>query len=225
MEINFLQIETWVSILQIIMVDIVLAGDNAVVIGMAASRLEPSMQKKVIMLGTAGAIILRLVMAFLLVEALHVVPALHIVAGVVLLWIAIKLVMAEEEDNEIESKNSLRAAIITIIMADAMMSIDNVIAVVATANGNYALVVVGILITVPIIIYCSAFFAKIIGKYPVILLLGGALLGWVSGGMIIGDNLIKDYIEGYEFIIKLLCTVIVIMVAVWNNSKNKNKEE
>ncbi|MDY3974227.1 TerC family protein [uncultured Veillonella sp.] len=221
MEINFGELNTWIIILQIIMVDIILAGDNAVVIGMAASKLEADSQKKVIMFGTAGAILLRLIMAFFLVEALHIIPALHLIAGVVLLWIALKLVLANDEDTEVEAKSSLKEAIITIILADAMMSIDNVIAVVATANGNYTLVVAGILITVPIIVYSSAFFAKIIGKYPIILTLGGSLLGWVAGGMIVEDNLIKEFIAGHEIIVKLFCTALVIMVSIWKTSKEK----
>lgn len=204
---------TWLIIGKIILIDLLLAGDNAVVIGMAAGKLKPELQKKAIFWGTFGAIILRLVFATVLVEALHVIPALHVIGGLVLLWIAIQLLADSEDDANIKAKSTLLGAITTIIMADAMMSIDNVLGVVAAAQGDLEIVIVGMLITVPIIVYSASIFAKFINKYPIILWAGGALLGWVAGEMIVEEQLLAPYISGYELWVKLAAVIIVLVVA------------
>ena len=174
---EFLEAATWITISKIILIDILLAGDNAVVIGMAAGKLAPELQKKAVIWGTVGAIVMRLVFATLLVEALTLIPLIHLGGGLVLVWIAIQLLKGGDEDAHIEAKNSLMGAIWTIIVADAMMSIDNVIGVVGAAKGHLELVIAGMLITVPIIVFCSTLFARIINKFPAILWAGGALLG------------------------------------------------
>ena len=209
---EFLDLATWVVIGRLIVIDILLAGDNAVVIGMAASKLNPSLQKKAILWGTLGAIILRLLFATLLVEALSYIPALHIIGGAVLLWIAIQLLVGDEEQETIQAKSKLLPAIVTIVMADAMMSIDNVLAVVGASQGHLEYVVVGMLVTVPLVIYGSTIFAKFINSYPIILYVGGMLLGWVGGEMMTEDKLLEPYIGGYELWIKLLCIVLVLVL-------------
>lgn len=211
---EFLDLATWVVIGRLIVIDILLAGDNAVVIGMAASKLNPSLQKKAILWGTLGAIILRLLFATLLVEALSYIPALHIIGGAVLLWIAIQLLVGDEELETIQAKSKLLPAIVTIVMADAMMSIDNVLAVVGASQGHLEYVVVGMLVTVPLVIYGSTIFAKVINRYPVILYVGGMLLGWVGGEMMTEDKLLEPYIGGYELWIKLLCIVLVLVLVM-----------
>lgn len=209
---EFLDLATWVVIGRLIVIDILLAGDNAVVIGMAASKLNPSLQKKAILWGTLGAIILRLLFATLLVEALSYIPALHIIGGAILLWIAVQLLVEDEEPKTIQAKSKLLPAITTIVMADAMMSIDNVLAVVGASQGHLEYVVVGMLVTVPLVIYGSTIFAKVINRYPVILYVGGMLLGWVGGEMMTEDKLLEPYIGGYELWIKLLCIVLVLVL-------------
>lgn len=209
---EFLDLATWVVIGRLIVIDILLAGDNAVVIGMAASKLNPSLQKKAILWGTLGAIILRLLFATLLVEALSYIPALHIIGGAVLLWIAIQLLVGDDQQETIQAKSKLLPAIVTIVMADAMMSIDNVLAVVGASQGHLEYVVVGMLVTVPLVIYGSTIFAKVINRYPIILYLGGMLLGWVGGEMMTEDKLLEPYIGGYELWIKLLCIVLVLVL-------------
>lgn len=149
---DILTVQGLLAMLQIIVIDILLAGDNAIVIGMAARNLPAHLQKKAIFWGTAGAIILRLVMAILFVEALNNIPALRLVGGILLLWIGYKLVVDDDSEHNIEAKDNLRAAIMTIVIADGIMGIDNVIGVVGAASGNMTLVAVGMLITVPIII-------------------------------------------------------------------------
>lgn len=209
---EFLDLATWVVIGRLIVIDILLAGDNAVVIGMAASKLNPSLQKKAILWGSLGAIILRLLFATLLVEALSYIPALHIIGGAVLLWIAIQLLVGDEEQETIQAKSKLLPAIVTIVMADAMMSIDNVLAVVGASQGHLEYVVVGMIVTVPLVIYGSTIFAKVINRYPIILYVGGMLLGWVGGEMMTEDKLLEPYIGGYELWIKLLCIVLVLVL-------------
>ncbi len=220
---EFLELSTWIIIGKIIMIDILLAGDNAVVIGMAAGKLSPDLQKKAILWGTFGAIALRLLFATVLVEALHLIPAIHLGGGLVLLWIAIQLLKGDDEEHNIEVKDSLRGAVFTIIMADAMMSIDNVLGVVGASNGHLEFVSVGMLITVPLIIYGSSIFAKLIGKYPIILLFGGGLLGWVAGEMMVEDPILMPYVQGEELFFKIGTVFFVLIVTAMIKAYRKLK--
>ena len=195
---------------RIIIIDIMLAGDNAVVIGMAAEKLEPELRQKAIFLGTLGAIIIRLVLAVVLAEALQLIPGLHIVGGLLLLWIAIRLVNNDEDNNNVSAKDNLRDAVVTIIIADAVMSIDNVIGVVGAAGGHIPLVALGILVSVPIIIFCATLFTRIMQRFPVVLYLGGAILGWVSGEMIGVEPLLPSFLKFAEPIWSIIGVVIVL---------------
>lgn len=206
---DILTVQGLLAMLQIIVIDILLAGDNAIVIGMAARNLPAHLQKKAIFWGTAGAIILRLVMAFLFVEALNNIPALRLVGGILLLWIGYKLVVDDSEHN-IEAKDNLRAAIMTIVIADGIMGIDNVIGVVGAASGNMTLVAVGMLITVPIIIYGSTLFVKVIERFPIILYVGGGILAWVGAAMSVEDKLISHTVEPYALLIKIGAVILVV---------------
>ena len=206
---DILTVQGLLAMLQIIVIDILLAGDNAIVIGMAARNLPAHLQKKAIFWGTAGAIILRLVMAFLFVEALNNIPALRLVGGILLLWIGYKLVVDDSEHN-IEAKDNLRAAIMTIVIADGIMGIDNVIGVVGAASGNMTLVAVGMLITVPIIIYGSTLFVKVIQRFPIILYVGGGILAWVGAAMSVEDKLISHTVEPYALLIKIGAVILVV---------------
>ena len=195
---------------RIIIIDIMLAGDNAVVIGMAAEKLEPELRQKAIFLGTLGAIIIRLVLAVVLAEALQLIHGLHIVGGLLLLWIAIRLVNNDEDNNNVSAKDNLRDAVVTIIVADAVMSIDNVIGVVGAAGGHIPLVALGILVSVPIIIFCATIFTRIMQRFPVVLYLGGAILGWVSGEMIGVEPLLPASLKFAEPIWSIIGVIIVL---------------
>ena len=207
---DILTVQGLLAMLQIIVIDILLAGDNAIVIGMAARNLPAHLQKKAIFWGTAGAIILRLVMAFLFVEALNNIPALRLVGGILLLWIGYKLVVDDDSEHNIEAKDNLRAAIMTIVIADGIMGIDNVIGVVGAASGNMTLVAVGMLITVPIIIYGSTLFVKVIERLPIILYVGGGILAWVGAAMSVEDKLISHTVESYALLIKVGAVILVV---------------
>ena len=177
---------------------------------MAARNLPAHLQKKAIFWGTAGAIILRLVMAFLFVEALNNIPALRLVGGILLLWICYKLVVDDDSEHNIEAKDNLRAAIMTIVIADGIMGIDNVIGVVGAASGNMTLVAVGMLITVPIIIYGSTLFVKVIERFPIILYVGGGILAWVGAAMSVEDKLISHTVAPYALLIKIGAVIFVV---------------
>lgn len=182
-------------IVQIILIDLALGGDNSIVIGMAAKNLPPRLQKKAILYGTAGAILLRFLLAFI-VSWLLFIPFLKTVGGVLLVGIGIKLIGAQgkEETHHIEAKDSLGAAIKTIILADVLMSLDNVLGIVGVTNNHWGLLIFGMLISVPIIILGSTMVIKVMNKFPILIYVGGAILGWAAGGMIVTDAYLAEYV-------------------------------
>lgn len=210
-----------IGLLQIILLDIVLAGDNAIVIALAARKLPPALQKKAILWGTAGAIGIRIIMAFLVVWLLTI-PYLRIVGGVLLLWIGYSLLAKKEKEHHIEAKTNLRSAITTIMVADGVMGIDNVIGVVGASKGHIELVVIGMAITVPIIVWGSSLFIRLIEKYPIILYIGGAVLGWAAGGMLISDPTLAS-IKEYALYIEWGCVALVLGSALLVNTWRKSQ--
>ena len=185
-----------VSILQIIAIDIILGGDNAIIIALACRDLPEHQKKLGILWGTAGAIILRVILVFF-ATTLLAVPGLKLIGGLLLLWIGIKLLIKNggENDHQVNSSNGLMTAIRTIIIADFVMSLDNSIAIAAAAKGNMYLVVFGLLLSVPIIIAGSAIILKLMSRYPVIISMGAGLLGWLAGDLIVHDPLLESYLN------------------------------
>jgi YjbE family integral membrane protein len=185
----------WVALMQIIGINIVLSGDNAVVIALACRSLPPEQQKKAIFWGSFAAIVMRVVLTVAAVELLKT-PYLKIVGSVLLLWIGIKLLVPEDEHEEGHGAHSnLRAAIKTILIADLVMSLDNVIAVAAAAKGSLLLLILGLLISIPLVIFGSALLLKVMERYPIIITLGGMILGYVAGEMVITDPALKDWVD------------------------------
>jgi YjbE family integral membrane protein len=185
----------WVAVLQIIAIDILLGGDNAVVIALACRNLPPELRRKGIFWGVAGAIGLRVGLTAFAVTLLNV-PYLKIVGAALLLWIGIKLILPENDDgaHEIKASSRLLGAIKTIIIADAVMSLDNVIAVAAAAKDSFALIVFGLLVSIPIIVWCSQLVLKLMGRFPWIIVIGGGLLGWIALAMAVHDVAVKDWV-------------------------------
>lgn len=184
-------------ILQVVLIDLALGGDNSIVIGMAAKNLPKHLQKRAILYGTAGAICLRFIMAFI-VSWLFQIPFLKTVGAILLIIIGIKLIGADdasEEDIHVEAKDSLWAAVRTIIMADALMSLDNVLGIVGVTNNHWGLLMLGMFISVPIIIFGSTIVVKVMNKFPILIYLGGAILGWASGGMMATDHYLAQYVS------------------------------
>jgi len=177
----------WISVLQIIAIDVMLGGDNAVVIALACRKLPDAQRKQGILWGVAGAIGLRIVLIFFALQLLAI-PWLKIVGALLLFWIGVKLLQPEAEGHgDVAAATTLAGAIKTIILADAVMSLDNVIAVAGAAHGNLLLVVFGILASIPIVVWGSQLVLKMMDRYPAIITAGGALLGWIGGGMIVTD--------------------------------------
>ena len=209
----------WIAVLQIIAIDILLGGDNAVVIALACRKLPDAQRKQGIFWGVAGAIGLRIVLIFFALQLLEV-PWLKIVGALLLVWIGIKLLQPEEEGHgDMAAATTLAGAIKTIIIADAVMSLDNVIAVAAAAHGSMLLVVFGILVSIPIVVWGSQLVLKLMDRYPVVITAGGALLGWIGGGMILSDPALpKDAFAAIPFakhLMAALGAIIVIAVGKW----------
>ena len=178
----------WVGLLKIVWINIILSGDNAVVIALAARSLPPHQQKKAIFWGSGAAVVLRVVLTLIAVKLLER-PYLQIIGGLLLLWIGVQL-LGDEDDEEGESSETggLMAAVRTILIADLVMSLGNVIAVAAAAKGSMVLLVLGLLISIPLVVFGSTLMIKLMERFPIIVILGAALIGWVAGETILGDR-------------------------------------
>ncbi|TFB24244.1 TerC family protein [Filobacillus milosensis] len=215
-------VEFFTALLAIIMIDLVLAGDNAVVIALAARNLPKEHQKKAIVWGTVGAIAIRAT-ATLLVVWLLKIPGLLLIGGIVLLWIAYKL-LTEDEDPDIKAGNSLAAAIKTIVIADAMMGLDNVLAVAGAAHGDFLLVVIGLLISVPIIVWGSQLVLKLMDKYPIIVTIGGGVLAWTASKMIVGEPFVHTYFTNdfVKYGFEILVVALILTLAHFKKRSIEN---
>jgi len=183
----------WVAVLQIIAIDIVLGGDNAVVIALASRRLPVNQRRQAIFWGVFGAIALRVVLIFFALQLLQI-PYLKIVGGILLFWIGLKLMMPQDEGgHEIDASSNLMGAIKTIIVADAVMSLDNVIAIAGAAKDSIGLVVFGLVVSVPIIVWGSKLVLMLMDRFPIVIVGGAALLGWIGGDMLVHDIVVKDW--------------------------------
>jgi YjbE family integral membrane protein len=192
---EFLQTsEFWLGLAKIIWINIILSGDNAVVIALAARSLPANQQKQAILWGTAGAVILRILLTVVAVK-LMALPWIQIVGGLLLLWIGVQL-LSENDDGEGEAKEhgTLMSAIRTILIADLVMSLDNVIGVAAAAKGDTTLLVIGLAIAIPIVIFGSTMMIKLMERFPIIITLGAALIGWVAGETIASDVALKGFV-------------------------------
>ena len=185
----------WLGLLKIIGVNVILSGDNAVVIALAARSLPAKQQKQAVFWGAGAAIVLRVVLTLFAV-ALLALPWLKLVGSLLLFWIGIKLLLPEEGDEDISASDNLIAAIKTILIADLVMSIDNVIAVAAAAQGSMTLLILGLAISIPLVIFGSTLLLHLMERWPVIITIGGGLLGFVAGEMLVTDPVLKDWLAG-----------------------------
>jgi YjbE family integral membrane protein len=190
----------WIAVGQIIMIDILLGGDNAVVIALACRGLPPQQRTKGIIWGTAGAIVLRVVLIFFAL-ALLAIPYLKLVGAILLVWIGVKLIAPQDEGGhgDIHTSDKLWAAVKTVIVADLVMSVDNVIAIAGAAEGaggdhKMPLVIFGLLVSIPIIVWGSQLVIKLMDRFPMIITLGGMLLGWIAGTMAVTDPALLPYL-------------------------------
>ena len=185
----------WIGLLKIIGVNIILSGDNAVVIALAARSLPPKQQKAAILWGSGAAVVMRIILTVFAV-ALLMLPWLKLVGSLLLFWIGIKLLIPEEDTEDVDASENLIAAIKTILIADLVMSIDNVIAVAAAAGGSLTLLILGLAISIPLVIFGSTMLLHLMERWPIIITVGGGLLGFVAGEMLVTDPALKDWLAG-----------------------------
>jgi YjbE family integral membrane protein len=218
--------EFWVAVLKIIGIDIVLSGDNAVVIALAARSLPPKQKKLAVFWGTAAAICLRLTLIFFALALLKL-PYLKLAGALLLLWIGMKLMLDEDEgSHEVSAGAGMLAAIRTIVIADAVMSVDNVVAVAAAAKDSFGLAMFGIALSIPIIIFTSQILLKFMERYPVIIVCGAALLGFVAGEMAWNDPAIAPWTSPYPSWMQYPAGLVgAVIVVLWGNAVNARRRQ
>lgn len=232
--VEFFQTLHWGAIFQIILIDVLLGGDNAVIIALACRNLAPKQRMQGILWGTAGAIALRVVLiAFALV--LLDIPFLKVVGGVLLLWIGIKLLLPEEDAHgNVTSGTSVWSAVKTILIADLVMSLDNVIAIAGAAQNTHAdhqlfYVIFGLIVSVPIIIWGSTLVLKLIDRFPLVVTFGAGLLGWIAGGMLVTDVFVVQQIGEVSTTVKIVAEVVgaifVVGLGKWLYARRGAKQE
>ena len=206
---EFLSAPWWSALLAIILIDLVLAGDNAIVIALAARSLPPALQKKAILWGTVGAIAVRSVMTVGVVWLLQI-PGLMLVGGLGLLWIAFKLLVdSDSGEHDGPVATTFMGAMKTIVVADALMGVDNVLGVAGAAHGAMDLVIIGLLISVPIVVFGSSVVLKLVERFPIIIQLGAAVLAFTAAKMILGEPLLSAFFEANASL-SWLVTVLAI---------------
>jgi YjbE family integral membrane protein len=197
----------WTALLKIIGVNIVLSGDNAVVIALAARSLPAKQQKQAIIWGSAAAILMRIVLTLFAVALLEL-SWLKLIGSVLLLWIGVKLLLPEDGDPDISASDNMWAAIKTILIADLVMSLDNVIAVAAAAGGHWGLLMIGLAISIPMVIFGATLLLKLMERWPIIITIGAALLGFVAGEMAWEDRAIASFTTGFPTYAKYVVAVV-----------------
>ena len=222
----------WAALGSIILANILLSGDNAVVIALAARSLPPHQQKKAIVYGSAAAIVMRILLTIGAVQMLQV-PYLKIVGALALLWIGVQLLLDTEEEGEVKELGTMGAAIRTILIADLVMSIDNVIAVAAAASRapeayRIVLLIIGLATSIPLIIIGSTLLMKIMERFPIIITLGAARLGWLAGEMLVTDPAVaawfKANVPHADLAFGIGCAVLVVVVGKWLRHRGARAE-
>ncbi len=216
---DYMTPQFWLAGLEIIVINILLSGDNAVVIALACRNLPDRQRRWGIIWGAAGAIVLRIVLTFFAVTLLAL-PYLKLVGGIVLVWIGVKLIVDEDDgDHNVQASDRLMAAVRTIIVADLVMSIDNVLGVAAAAKGSLVLLVFGLIVSIPLVIAGSQIILKLIERFPSLILAGGGLLGYVAGDMIVEDVAIVPWVRSHahwlEWAVPVAGILLVLGVAKW----------
>ena len=216
----------WIPLLKIIWINIVLSGDNAVVIALAARALPPKQQMMAVGWGSGAAVVLRIVLTLFAVALLQW-PYLKLVGAALLLWIGVQLLLPEEGEANIDGHENMLAAIRTILVADLVMSMDNVIAVAAAAGDSITLLILGLAISIPLVIFGSTLLIKVMERFPIVITVGAALIGFVAGEMVVTDPALRDWMSanfqmldkkpvlagvGLETIVGLVGAALVVLV-------------
>lgn len=218
----------WIAVAQIIAIDLILSGDNAVVIALACRNLPHEQRNKGILWGVFGAVGLRVILTAFAATLLGL-PFLKLIGGLLLLWIGVKLLAVDDDgSHEIEAASTLWSAVKTIIIADFVMSADNVIAVAAASRDSLFLLLFGLAVSIPLIIWSSQIVLKLMERYPIVVTLGAGLLGWVAGGMFVGDAAIKEQVEALvpaaHYVAAILGATLVVAAGTWIARRRKMQD-
>jgi YjbE family integral membrane protein len=212
------------NLLAIIIIDLVLAGDNAILIALATKKLDPSLQKKAILWGSIGAIVIRTIMTIIAVQLLKI-PGLSAMGGAALLYIAYQLITEEDDGHGDAPKATFWGAMRTIIIADAVMGVDNVLAVAGASEGSIGLVIIGLLVSIPIVMFGSTFILKLLQKFSWLIFVGGAVLVITGAKMITHEKLLNDWFNDEkpynEFILMAICLTVILGIGWRVSQKNK----
>jgi YjbE family integral membrane protein len=195
MSADFFSDLNWVAILKIIGIDLILSGDNAMVIAMACRSLPARQRKWGVLLGAGAAVALRIVLTMFVTQVMQL-PWLKLIGGLLLFWVALKLLVEDEDGHEIKDSNSLWKAVWTIVVADAVMSLDNVLAVAAAAEGHFGLIIFGLILSIPLVVAGSQAVMWLMDRFPIVIWAGAALLGSLAGGMLVEDPVLQPWLGG-----------------------------
>jgi len=222
-------IDFWIGLVKIVWINIILSGDNAVVIALAARSLPPHQQRKAILLGSGAAVVLRIALTLVAAQLLSI-PYLQIIGGLLLLWIGVQLLSeggdGDEGEGEAKVYGSMMAAVRTILIADLIMSLDNVIGVAAAAKGSMVLLMLGLAISIPLVVFGSALMIKLMDRFPVIVVIGAALIGWVGGETLVSDVALKGLLEGsywFQQAGALAGAVLVVLLGTYLQKKRSSE--
>lgn len=217
----------WIGLIKIIWINIILSGDNAVVIALAARSLPTHQQRQAILLGSGAAVVLRVILTVVAARLLAL-PWLEIAGGLLLFWIGIQLFEAEEDEGDaagVNRQTTLLAAVRTILLADLVMSLDNVIAVAAAANGSMVLLILGLAISIPLVVFGSTLMIRLMERYPIIVLAGAALIGWVAGETIVNDVALKDLTSGHPWMHYVAAALGALLVVAVGRARSARSDK
>ena len=214
----------WIGLFKIVWINIILSGDNAVVIALAARGLPPQQQKKAVLLGSGAAVVLRIALTVVAAKLMQL-PFVEVIGGLLLLWIGVGLLKGEdeEEDSGSVARQGMMAAVRTILLADLVMSLDNVIAVAAAAGGDMLLLILGLAISIPLVVFGSTLMIKLMERFPVIVILGAGLIGWVGGETIMNDKLLHGFVAAnpaLHYLAAAAGAALVVGLGLWLQKRN-----
>jgi YjbE family integral membrane protein len=205
--------DTWTALVEIAVINIVLSGDNAVVIALACRSLNPKQQRNAFIVGTAGIVVLMTALTSC-AALLMSLPWIQLAGSVLLLWIGIKLLLPEGEQGDVHDTSNFWVAVKTIIIADIVMSIDNVLGMAGAAKGHYGMLFFGLVITMPLILFGSAMLMRLMERFPVLITIGAGLLGYVAGDMAVGDLAVRGWVEAHAPSLEIVVPIVGVLIVV-----------